>query len=372
MATATDFTDACEKYSAGDVLQWWTTIGSLGSIGFNDYTPQLAALTNPVAFYKGGLTAQSARTVIMRGRFSGTPGSTVNLLRFMSGTNVVGMLSINTSNQLLWRNSAGGALSTADATSALDTSNFHVIEAGYFLDAANGRVQLRIDGATIAVATSIALGGSVNNTLSTNGGFANSDAIELSGGIPQTIDFFITRTNAGVWTTPTDWMADATTPFFLKKKTVQLLRGAAGNGAFQPGGTTFTIGAALPGDTSQSDVLGHLPFVGDSSYLSVVSGAGNPTLDSLKIQQIPTEVSVVKTVSYVWAARCTAAQYDHKGFVNFTGAHPGQADPNTYTSTTAYGGHTWCMDKIPTDSAAWDVATLNTPMEIGQHNLAIS
>lgn len=374
MVVATTFTDACESYlGVGEVLQRWT-LGSIGSITNNDYSPPLGAFGNPSLLYVvPNATAQPGYLFTLRVKITGTPGFPVNLIRFMSGANVLGVLGMDAGRHLTLNNAAGTLSGSGPLTQTGTVENtlFHTIEVGWLVAASpNGKFEVRLDGTQVAeLTTSGALGGSAAGSYNTGDGVhATIDRLELSGGsgLAQVIDFVILRsatviwTNTGGATSTGDWFADPTRgPFYLKKKTVQLVGGLAGNGAYGPAGTPATTWVIGAGGPYFSDTLRSIPFDGDTSFLSIaaLAGSGGANTVTSKFQTSPSDVGPLRTVTGVTSVRTTASGSQTKGFWYDPNTPPNNfSGPIETDSTAGYKHRLWLMDKHPDTVTTWTKA----------------
>lgn len=381
MTVTTDWTDAVTKYSASDFAQWWDGgAGSIGGLVASDVGGEFA-ISNPSGIAKINLTANIARLLISRFRISSTPGSTVTLFRFRSGSNTLGSLCLDSSNRLLLRDSGGNQVGGGTAVSAaLNNGTYYVIEVGWLVNATAGRVEVRIDGTQISALTSLALGGGISNSIGTGDGVHTTiDAIECAGGTNMVVDFTITRTADAVWVPASDWFASAGSTPALKKKTMRFQAGSAGNGAYGPAnpptGADWSIGAS-PSGSSFSDAIRSLPFVDDSGYLTLSSITdSNHARITFRLETSPPDVGAIRTGSHVYATRYTVAQGDHY-YVMLMGNT--LYDDSVYTqSTAAYSGHTVCHDTNPNTGTAWTKSAIDsgnggTQLELGLRGAAVS
>lgn len=374
MAITTDFTDCCEKYAAGDVLQWWGT-GSISGKGTNDYG--LATTTGPNTLQRGGLTATAGRMVIMRVNFGNVvPGSALPICKFLSGSTSKAELRLNASMHLSITANASPIASDTTFTAAANT--WYVVEFGYWLNA-TGAFQVKIDGVTITALSSTGLDGGTAGTPST--GTGTIDTFEMSGyntAPPNySFDFIATRAvDTAPWTNANWWAVTGTTPV-LKKKTLRPLDSTAGGGGSNPPAPPLTTQEWFPGAPAGNfeDCINVLPFaMSDARFnkcVGISASAGDNRI-TLRLQTLPGDIGTIRTVAHVLSARHTGTQgdfYMESQAASINGGNPMERGSQLHGTTTTYQGYQECWDTAPDDSGAGHAGTAWNTTILGQLEL---
>lgn len=326
MAYACDFSDGASDYLAADVLKVW----SAGSSGIGTSDVDGGTLAGPSGLIRGGLNNATHRITGFRIKFASVGGI---LSFFQYKDNVSDHISLHRASDGSIGTTAqpGGGASVSDPTTVLATGTWYIVEFGTFVSNTVGRIETRVNGTQIPALTSIALGGTVSNSIDTFGQFCSNNitGIAFTGGAAYDIDWVWTKWDSVIWT-PSDFLGN------VRKITLRPKAGTAGDGFYNTG-TGWSVGA---GSTTLSDVMREAQMDSDTSF-GVRAAAAGTDADrfSVKCDAMPTNTNTVKLVSHrSWVRNTSGSTSTHKRFVYASTGGTTHDSAVTVTDGTSYAG----------------------------------
>lgn len=326
MSWVPEFSDGASDYVIGDILKVWSA-GGAGAIGVSPIDG--GTIEGPSALVKSGLFNSASRITGFRIKFNSVGGSaTFFSIRGTSDVHVFLRRKADASIELLGE---GFAVLAADPTLVLATGTWYTFEFGVLISGTVGRIEVRVDGTQIPAMTSIALGGSITNSLDTLNAAAvtNATSISLDGGATYDIDWIWTKyeTAGAVWAA-SDFLGNVT------KITRRAKASTAGNGHYITG-TGWSVGAGGP---LIPDAVRETTQDGDASYaIRAVASGTDADRFSVIPEAMPSNTATVKWLSHrAWVRNTTGSTSTHKRFLYESTGATTHDSAVTVTDGTSY------------------------------------
>jgi hypothetical protein len=332
---ACDFSDSASDYTAARILKVWDAwTASQPTIGVSDVDG--GTIIRPTGLRKN-VTASAARIVGWRFKTDQTAQVSGDvLLNFGTGVSTAhDFLTVDNQGRL--RLECAAVTLGPSAVNTITVGTYYVVEVGVLISNTVGRVEVKVNGVQVAALTSIALGGSVSNTLDTQSGATTTCGwvmLDSRTGLNwrQEVDWFWTAWDTTVWGSG-NWLASGAGA--LTKKNIRGKAGTAGNGVYNSG-TGWAVGVGGP---TLSDATREAVCDEDTSYAfnGTVAGTAADRF-CVKGEAMPTTVLNVKLMSHrSWVAAPAEASGTFNQFLYEASGGTTHDGSSTAGSTVTYG-----------------------------------